>query len=57
MPCLQVRTNEAGDMTFITDWRRTNVALTRAKYGVIVVGQAWALMQSAIWYAFGLIVQ
>eukprot|EP00667_Euglena_gracilis_P001695 EG_transcript_1695 len=44
-----VRSKPGGDMSFITDWRRTNVSLTRAKYGVIVVGQAEALINSAIW--------
>jgi hypothetical protein len=44
-----VRTKCGGDMTFITDWRRTNVALTRARYGVIVVGCLSALCQSPIW--------
>eukprot|EP00668_Euglena_longa_P046586 GGOE01062271.1.p1 GENE.GGOE01062271.1~~GGOE01062271.1.p1 ORF type:complete len:946 (-),score=282.70 GGOE01062271.1:89-2659(-) len=44
-----VRSKAGGDMSFITDWRRTNVSLTRAKYGVIVVGQAEALIQSPIW--------
>eukprot|EP00667_Euglena_gracilis_P001410 EG_transcript_1409 len=47
-----VRTKQGGDLSFITDWRRTNVALTRAKYGVIVVGSAMALSQSSIWLAW-----
>eukprot|EP00667_Euglena_gracilis_P001197 EG_transcript_1197 len=44
-----VRSKVGGDMTFITDWRRTNVALTRARFGVVVAGKALALCQSTIW--------
>ncbi len=47
---LQVRTSVGGDLSFITDWRRMNVALTRARYGVVVVGHAVALCQAPIWY-------
>jgi len=44
-----VRSKIGGDLSFITDWRRSNVGLTRAKYGVVVVGKALALCQSSIW--------
>lgn len=44
-----VRSNEQQGIGFLRDPRRLNVALTRAKYGVIVIGNARLLARNPLW--------
>jgi len=44
-----VRSNEQQGIGFLNDPRRLNVALTRAKYGVVIVGNAKVLSRHALW--------
>ena len=46
-----VRSNEQQGIGFLKDPRRLNVALTRAKYGVIIVGNARLLSKNPLWSA------
>ena len=44
-----VRSNEHQGIGFLADPRRLNVALTRAKYGIIVVGNTKVLGRHVLW--------
>ncbi|CAI8044417.1 Regulator of nonsense transcripts 1 [Geodia barretti] len=44
-----VRANEHQGIGFLNDARRLNVALTRAKYGVVIIGNAKVLTKHPLW--------
>lgn len=44
-----VRSNEHQGIGFLNDPRRLNVALTRAKYGIIIVGNPKVLSKQQLW--------
>jgi hypothetical protein len=44
-----VRSNEAQGIGFLSDARRLNVALTRAKYGLVILGNPRALSRNGLW--------
>ena len=47
-----VRSNAAGEIGFLNDYRRFNVAITRAKRGLIVVGNPRTLQSDTTWGAW-----
>ena len=44
-----VRSNDDNTIGFLNDYRRLNVGITRAKYGMIVIGDAQLLAHSKLW--------
>jgi len=46
-----VRSNSHQGIGFLSDPRRLNVALTRAKYGMVIIGNPKVLSRSALWNA------
>lgn len=46
-----VRSNDHQGIGFLSDGRRLNVALTRAKYGLILLGNPRVLSRNALWHA------
>lgn len=45
-----VRSSESQGIGFLRDSRRLNVALTRAKYGIVIVGNPKALNRDILWH-------
>lgn len=44
-----VRSNKDNRVGFLKDERRLNVALTRARYGLIIIGDASCLRNDPLW--------
>ncbi|MEM1359679.1 MAG: AAA domain-containing protein, partial [Bacteroidota bacterium] len=47
-----VRSNEKGEIGFLADYRRMNVALTRAKKYLVVIGDSATIGQDAFFAGF-----
>jgi len=47
-----VRSNRIGTIGFLKDRRRLNVAISRARCGLIVIGCAKCLAHNSLWYSF-----
>ena len=47
-----VRSNKTGDLGFVSDYRRMNVAITRAKHCLFVVGNSQTLNNDKNWRDF-----
>ena len=47
-----VRSNKSRQLGFLRDQRRMNVSLTRAKYGMVVIGNPDTLCSSAMWNSY-----
>ena len=44
-----VRSNEQGSIGFLGDPRRLNVALTRARFGIVLLGNPRVLSRQPLW--------
>lgn len=47
-----VRSNPYGEVGFLSDYRRLNSSITRAKYGMIVIGDVNCLSNNQVWSEF-----